>query len=334
MSDASDPIHFSGFHDMTIPSSTRRDFIKTTATLIALVALYSTSVSISQVIADDAIRADTTQKSHLIWTGLAPGETVTALGTPLATRTADIPVITRVEKIRTPSLDVFVPSNPSGTAVIVLPGGGFRVVVPDLEGSEAAVFLNRLGITVFVLNYRTNEVTPTDEPNFLRPLQDAQRAVRWVRANAANWKLKQDHVGVLGFSAGGQVASVLHTASDKAAYEPMDDVDKLSFRPDFTLLIYPWNVLVSGTDNLMSELQFRKELPPAFIVHTSDDQSSAVGAAMIYVGLKKNGVPAELHIYENGGHGYGVRAMPHSNIGSWTDRATDWLIRRGLVPTP
>lgn len=312
----------------------RSHFVRFSKTLIALIVVCSAGASVSQVIADDAIRAATTQKSHLIWTGLAPGETVTMLGTPLAVKGAENPAITRVEKIRTPSLDVFAPSNPNGTAVIILPGGGFRVVVPDLEGSEAAVFLNRLGITVFVLNYRTNEVTPADEPNFLRPLQDAQRAIRWVRANAANWKLKPDHVGVLGFSAGGQVASVLHTASDKAAYEPIDDVDKLSFRPDFTLLIYPWNVLVTGTDNLMTELQFRKELPPAFIVHTSDDHSSAIGAAMIYAGLKKHGVPAELHIYENGGHGYGVRAMPHSNIGSWTDRATDWLVRRGLgMPT-
>ena len=284
----------------------------------------------SRSFSNDSPPADPNQRKHLIWTGLAPSESVTSTGSPLPPHDGDIPSITRVEKIRTPSLEVFAPAHPNGTAVVILPGGGFRVVVPDLEGSEAADFLNRLGITVFVLNYRTNEVKPDSEPNFLRPLQDAQRAVRWVRANANVWKLSPDKIGVLGFSAGGQVASVLHTSSDKAAYESIDQVDTLSFRPDFSLLVYPWNVLVAGTDGLMPELQFTKELPPAFIVHTSDDNSSAVGAAMIYVGLKKQGVPAELHIYENGGHGYGVRTKPNSNIGTWTNRATDWLIQRGI----
>jgi len=278
--------------------------------------------------ADEAVAVVQKQEPLLIWDGLAPGETVVSFGDPLPPRDSDVPTITRVEKVRTPSIDAFVPENPNGTAIVILPGGGFKVVVPDLEGSEAAAWLNRLGITVFVLRYRTNEVTPINESNFLRPLQDSQRAVRWVRFNAKRWKLNPDRVGVLGFSAGGQVASILHTSHEDAAYEPIDDIDKISFRPDFSLLIYPWNVLPQNSESLLPELQFRKGLPPAFIVHTSDDNSSAAGAAMIYIGLKKMGVPAELHIYENGGHGYGVRPRPNSNIGSWTDRATEWLARR------
>ena len=298
--------------------------------IIAVATFTPGAMFVSLSLGQDINQTVLNQKTHLIWPGLAPGESLTATGSPLPTRPADVPVITRVENIRTPTLDLFLPAKPNGSAVVILPGGGFKYVVPDLEGAEAAVFLNRLGIMVFVLNYRTNEVKPDSEPNFLRPLQDSQRAVRWVRANADRWKLNADRIGVLGFSAGGQVASVLHTSSDKAAYESIDQVDTLSFRPDFTLLIYPWNVLVPGTDDLMPELQFTKELPPAFIVHTSDDNSSAVGAAMIYAGLKKQGVPAELHIYENGGHGYGVRSKPNSNIGTWTDRAADWLVQRGL----
>jgi len=297
---------------------------------IAFLAFIPIGMVASLSMGEEVKQIDPNQKIHLIWPGLAPSESVTATGSPLPPRAADVPVITRVEKIRTPTLELFLPANPNGSAVVILPGGGFKYVVPDLEGSEAAVFLNRLGITVFVLNYRTNEVKPDSEPNFLRPLQDSQRAVRWVCANADRWKLNADRIGVLGFSAGGQVASILHTSSDKAAYESIDQVDTSSFRPDFTLLIYPWNVLVPGTDRLMPELQFTKELPPAFIVHTSDDNSSAVGAAMIYAGLKQQGVPAELHIYENGGHGYGVRSKPKSNIGTWTDRATDWLVQRGI----
>jgi acetyl esterase/lipase len=280
--------------------------------------------------AQESRPSSNTQQSILIWPGMAPGETTTSLGEKLPPRDTDVPTITRVEKIRTPSMEVFAPSNPNGTAVIILPGGGFGRVVTDLEGSEAAVWLNRLGITAFVLSYRTSEATAADEPKYLRPLQDTQRAVRWVRANAEKWKLQTGRIGVLGFSAGGQVASVLHTSGNKAAYESKDEVDSHSFRPDFSLLVYPWNVIAPKSDNLMPELQFSKELPPAFIVHTSDDKSSAVGAALIYAGLRKHEVPAELHIYETGGHGYGTRVRPNSMIGTWTDRATEWLVLRGL----
>ena len=292
--------------------------------------LISFAIDDSFAIADESVGSAIKHQQLLIWPAMAPGETTTSLGETLLPRETDVPTITRVEKIRTPSIEAFIPSNPNGTAVIILPGGGFQKVVPDLEGSEAATWLNRLGITAFVLSYRTSEVTPADEPRYLRPLQDAQRAIRWVRSNAEQWKLKTDRIGVLGFSAGGQVASVLHTSGDKAAYEPIDETDSLSFRPDFTLLIYPWNVMAPKSDNLMPELQFSKTLTPAFIVHTSDDKSSAVGAALIYAGLRKHEVPAELHIYENGGHGYGTRTRPNSMIGTWTDRATDWLVLRGL----
>jgi acetyl esterase/lipase len=280
--------------------------------------------------ADEPRASSSNRQAILLWPGMAPGETTTSLGEKLPPRDTDISVVTRVEKIRTPSMDVFAPSKPNGTAIIILPGGGFARVVPDLEGSEAAVWLNRLGITAFVLSYRTSEAIAADEPKYLRPLQDAQRAVRWVRANSEKWNIQQDRVGVLGFSAGGQVASILHTSGSKAAYEPNDAMDSLSFRPDFSLLIYPWNVLAAKSDNLMPELQFSKELPPAFIVHTSDDKSSAVGAALIYAGLRKHEVPAELHIYETGGHGYGTRSRPNSMIGTWTDRASEWLVLRGL----
>jgi len=280
--------------------------------------------------AQDTVANGVSNQPIAIWPDLPPGETVKAFGEQLPARNTDIPTITRVEKIRTPTIDLFLPKVSNGTGVVILPGGGFARVVPDMEGSEAAMRLNQLGITAFVLRYRTSEVTPAEEPKYLRPLQDAQRAVRWVRANAVTWRLKTDRIGVLGFSAGGQVACILHTTGDKAAYEAIDQIDTLSFRPDFSLFIYPWNVWDSKTERLLPELQFSKDLPPAFIVHTSDDKSSALGAAMFYAGLKKFDVPAELHIYENGGHGYGTRARPDSNIGTWPDRADDWLVRRKL----
>lgn len=264
-----------------------------------------------------------------VWPDLAPQETTRGTGEDLPRVAGEDPPITRTINIRRPTLDVFLAEQPNGTAILVLPGGGFGRVVPDLEGSEAAPWLNSLGISVFVLRYRTNEVKPPEEANWLRPLQDGQRALRLLRSRAAEWKINPDRVGVLGFSAGGQVSAVLHTSDNVAAYASLDDIDQRSCRPDFSLLVYPWRVLDNQTGALLPEIKIGDQSPPAFIVHTHDDASSAVGAALIYVGLKQHRVPAELHIYENGGHGYGTRDRAGSVIGTWPDRATDWLILHG-----
>jgi acetyl esterase/lipase len=265
-----------------------------------------------------------------VWPDLAPGETTRETGTTQPNRKGEDPPITRVTNIRRPTLAVFLPEKPNGTAILILPGGGFGKVVPDMEGSEAAPFLNRLGIAVFVLSYRTNETKPADESSWRRPLQDAQRTMRLIRSKAAEWKIQPDRVGVLGFSAGGQVGSILHTAVGKAAYKTIDAIDKESYRPDFSLLIYPWQILDNKTKTLLPEIRLTEKSSPAFLVHTHDDRSSSIGSILFYVGLKQHNVSAELHIYENGGHGYGMRARKASNIGTWPDRATDWLIRRGL----
>lgn len=267
-----------------------------------------------------------------IWPDLAPGETDRSTGTQLPMQAKDHPPITRVEKIRRPSLQVVLPTTePNGAAVLILPGGGFGRVVPDLEGTEAAAWLGTLGVTSFVLNYRTNEVTPRDEPAWRRPLQDAQRAMRWIRANASRWNLDTQRIGLLAFSAGGQVGSILITAK-QPAYQALAEVDKQSFRPDFAMLVYPWNCYDAQQDDLIAPIRVTAETPPSFIVHTDDDRSSSLGAVLLYAGLKRNGIPAELHVYENGGHGYGTRDRPNSNIGSWTDRASDWLARK--LPKP
>ena len=278
-----------------------------------------------------ALSADATAENIFVWPDLAPGETSRSVGDAQPFREGEIPPVTRLIKIRRPSLDVFLPERPTGTAILILPGGGYGKVVPDKEGSEAAPWLNRLGVAVFVLRYRTNEATPPDEPAWCRPLQDAQRSLRLIRANAERWNIKPDRVGVLGFSAGGQVASILHTRGGKADYDEIDESDAPSRKPDFSLLIYPWNVLNARSGELLPEIQLSETSPPAFIVHTHDDRSSSLGSVLIYAGLKRHNIAAELHIYENGGHGYGMRPIKNSNIGTWPDRATDWLVRRGLV---
>ncbi|MCC9657638.1 alpha/beta hydrolase [Rhodopirellula halodulae] len=264
-----------------------------------------------------------------VWPDLAPGEDSRDVGEPLPFRESEKPQVTRLVDIRRPTLDVFPASEPNGTAVVVLPGGGFGKVVPDKEGSELAPFLNRLGISVFVLKYRTNENRESGEPSWKRPAQDTQRALRLIRRQASRWQLDPSRVGLLALSAGGQVGAIVHTA-DQPFYESVDEIDAESIHPDFSMLIYPWKILDSSGKQLLSEINVTESASPAFLVHTHDDASSAVGTALLYIELKNAGVPSELHVYQNGGHGYGLREQKGSVISTWVDRATDWLMIRGL----
>lgn len=267
-----------------------------------------------------------------VWPALAPGETSDNEGTAQPPREGEDPPIIRLVNIRKPTVDILLPpeGKGNGTAVVVLPGGGFGKVVPDKEGYEAAPWLHEMGIAVFSLRYRTNEGKPEDEPLWKRPLQDAQRTIRMIRANAEKWKIDPDRVGILAFSAGGQVGAVLHAADDRAAYDPIDAIDEQPCHTDFAMLIYPWRVMDEKTETLIPGIEFHEQSGPAFIVHTHDDRSSSLGSVLIYADLKRNHVPAELHIYENGGHGYGVRPVPDSNIDTWRARAGDWLRLRRL----
>jgi len=273
-----------------------------------------------------------------LWPGLAPGETTRNAGTELPVRPEENPPVTRVENITSPTLALFPApkEKANGVGVLILPGGGFGKVVPDMEGSEAAQWLNGLGISAYVLSYRTT--TGADpgaaeavkaEP-WKRPLQDSQRAMRHLRQHAAAYGLDPSKIGLLGFSAGGQVAAI-HLTSEVAAYEGIDEVDVVPFRPDFSLLIYPWRVADEATGKLLPQIVPSAKMPPGFLVHTDDDKSSSLGAALIYLGMKANGVSGELHVYQNGGHGYGTRDRPGSVIGTWTNRAGDWLRVRGLT---
>lgn len=287
--------------------------------------LFAMIFSLSPSIADETLN---------VWPDLAPGETSRETGTLLPSKAGEAKPISRVSGVRRPTIDVYpAKNNPSGTAVLILPGGGFTYVVPDLEGSEAAPWLNELGITVFVLRYRTKESALSGEPLWQRPLQDTQRAMRLIRSEAQRWQLQTNRIGILGFSAGGQVGAIAHSKADQSTYPAIDAIDQLTCKPDFSLLIYPWQVLDPKTGELLEQIQITDQSAPAFIVHTHDDASSSVGAAKLYIELKQHKVPAELHVYQNGGHGYGVRERPDSVISSWPDRATDWLkIRKLLDP--
>jgi len=266
-------------------------------------------------------------RSIPIWPDNAPGETTKDSGTELPKRDADNPPITRVEKITYPTMDYFPATHPNGTTVLILPGGGFRYVVTDLEGSEAAVGLNKLGIGVFVLRYRTS-LTPEDA--WKRPLQDSQRAIRWIRSHASEYGIDSSKVGLLGFSAGGQIAAI-HLTQESAAYPSADSIDTQSYRPDFGVLVYPWRIYDAGSGGLVGSIRVSKDTPATLIVHTHDDASSSLGAVYMYAELKKKDVSSELHVYQNGGHGYGVRSRPNSMIGTWQNRMHEWLQLRGYA---
>lgn len=264
-----------------------------------------------------------------VWPQFAPDETTRQLGEKLPPRAGEMPPITRVVNVTRPTMTVHTATQPTGTGVVILPGGGFSRVVPDLEGTEAADWLNRHGVTAFVLSYRTT--ADSQVAGWVKPLQDAQRALSLIRSRSEEWRIRKDRLGLVGFSAGGQVAARLLTAGDKRSYERLDVVDDVSCRPDFSVLIYPWNMYDAKTDGLIAGVEVPKNCPPTFLVHTDDDRSSSLGAVLFYAGLKKHGIPAELHVYGNGGHGYGLRPVAKSQISSWSDHAAHWLGTRGYL---
>lgn len=264
-----------------------------------------------------------------VWPALAPGETTRLVGEKLPAREGENPPITRVVNITRPTMTVHKAAQSNGAAAIILPGGGFGKVVPDLEGTEAADWLNRHGVTAFVLSYRTT--ADNKSPGWIKPLEDAQRAMALIRTQADHWGIRKDRLGIVGFSAGGQVAARLLTAGEGKAYDPIDTVDQTSHRPDFAILVYPWNMYDPKQDALVEGIQVSKICPPTFIVHTHDDRSSSLGAVLFYAGLKKHDIPAELHVYGNGGHGYGLRPVKDSEISTWPSHAGHWLGRQGFL---
>ena len=161
---------------------------------------------------------------------------------------------------------------------------------------------------------------------------DAQRALSLTRSKAADWGIDPKRVGILGFSAGGHLAAWASTNFEKPSYEPVDDADKTSRRPDFAVLIYPGGVLKRGTDQLAPEIRVSSETPPMFLAHAGDDPVTPEGSVALYLALKRAGVPAELHIYSKGGHGFGMRPSPNPSS-TWTQRCEDWLQAQNILKT-
>lgn len=241
--------------------------------------------------------------------------------------------VMRVEGVTDPTLLVFpAPKDKAcGTAVIICPGGGFSKVVPDLEGSEIAENLNALGVTAFVLKYRTSPAKAADPQ--LGPVMDAQRSMSLVRARAAEFGLKTDRIGMLGVSAGGQVAVIATSNHAKRLYEGKIDADKISCRPDFLALVYPWKIQDSGdATKLRADIRVDATMPPVFIAHAMDDPGAKVeGSLLLLLQLKENKIPAEAHLYAKGGHGFGLRPAAVPCPTDWPQRFAQWLEVSGLL---
>lgn len=256
--------------------------------------------------------------------------------------------ITRCNNVVTPDLTVFLPApeKANGAAVMICPGGGYGTLAFDHEGNAIAKWLNDNGIAGIILKYRL----PSDQimkDKSVGPLQDAQEAMRVIRRHAPEWKIDPEKVGVIGFSAGGHLASTISTHYAENVYDVKDNT---SARPDFSLLIYPvisMDTLIThrgSRNNLLglkpgddlvkrfsNELQITAGTPPAFLVHSSDDNAVPVmNSINYYKGLQKNKIPAELHIFQKGGHGYGL-APNGGTESAWSGLCLKWLMQMGFL---
>lgn len=248
-------------------------------------------------------------------------------------------IMVNTSKVSVPTLMIFKPKNPNGTVIIICPGGGYSHLAMNKEGYKVAEWLNTLGITALVLKYRLpSDLIMTDKS--IGPLQDAQEAMRYVRRNAKNWQINPDKVGIMGFSAGGHLASTLATHYNEIVYKSASNE---SAKPNFCMLIYPVIEMEGQFSHTYSKInligakptkelenkfsnqkQVNSDTPITFLVHASDDKTVLVENSIdYYLALKNNKVSAEMHIYEMGGHGFGLGKISTSKF--WTKDAENWL---------
>ncbi|MDR3110449.1 MAG: alpha/beta hydrolase [Planctomycetaceae bacterium] len=270
-----------------------------------------------------------------LWSGTAPGDKDGAVGAETADVGKEKLPIIRVGNVTVPSLSVYqpAPDKATGACVVIFPGGGYNILAYNHEGTEVAHWLNSIGVTAVVVKYRVPRRAGL--PKHLAPLQDSQRAIRLVRQNAEAWKIDTKKIGVLGFSAGAHLTLLAATNYDEKVYEPVDDADKLSAKPNFAVPIYLAYALGEGADKkridvpLEDNIKITKETPPMFLSICDDDGVGSMGSVQLYMKLHEIGVPCELHVFVKGGHGYGMRdGIPAAG---WNRLCEDWLKQIGVV---
>ncbi len=277
-----------------------------------------------------------------VWPGKVPDETEAIgqervrLSPKLDRKQVEVTEPTRlITAVSRPTITIHRPNKEKNTrtAVLICPGGGYWDLYWQLEGEEVAAWLNSIGVTGVILKYRVPRRAdePKGEPA-RRPLQDAQRAVSLIRSKSAEWEIDPQRIGMVGFSAGGHLAIAAATSFEKRTYAPVDDIDKISCRPDFAIPVYSGYLKAKDKDEIAPGLSIPTNTPPVFLVHGSDDIiSPPEHSVLMYLALKKTGVSAELHVYANTTHDFGVRTndRPYS---TWTASCAHWMRDQGFLP--
>jgi acetyl esterase/lipase len=261
-------------------------------------------------------------------TNLPPeGDTTTAKDRVVASR-----AVIRIGNVSAPTLTLYTPTGEStGATVVVFTGGGYRILAIDLEGTEVCDWLNSAGIACVLLKYRVPDTGPY--PKSAAALQDAQRALGIVRSRAAEWHIDPKRIGVLGFSAGAHLAAGLSTHFDKRVYDPIDAADQVSCRPDFAVIIYPGYLAIAEQNFAANaDIHPTEQTPPSFIVQAEDDPVHVENATVYFLALKNAKVPAEMHLYAQGGHGYGLRGTDLP-VTYWPQLVETWLRTIRILPT-
>lgn len=246
---------------------------------------------------------------------------------------------TSIENVSRPTMTVYPPKGKNtGAAVVVFPGGGYEVLAIDLEGTEACDWLTSKGITCVLLKYRVPAPRSAPDwgayPQSPIALEDAQRTVGLVRFHAAEWHIDPSKIGVLGFSAGGHLVAAMSVHFSQRLYPPVDEADKVSCRPDFAIALYPGH-LGRGKDGLTLNPDIRahitRQTPPTFLLQNEDDDVDRVEDSLsYYIGLKRAGVPVEMHLYAHGGHAFGLRRTKFPAT-AWPHLVETWLQTIGVI---
>ena len=275
-------------------------------------------------------------KPMRLWAGKAPGELLPLPPEADTTKPSDQLIagrrVVRLGNVSVPMLTVYSPAKAknTGTAVLVFPGGGYHILAMDLEGTEVCEWLQKIGVTGVLVKYRVpgrKGLAP-----YVAALQDAQRAIGLVRAHAAEWGIDPQKVGALGFSAGAHLSAALSNNFEKRTYPVVDEADKENCRPDFAVLLYPGGLRDRDTgDKLAAVVTPTPKTPPTFLLQTEDDPVHVENSKLYYKALKAVKVPAEMHLYPKGGHGYGLRRT-ELEVTHWPGLVETWL--RGLSMLP
>ena len=270
-----------------------------------------------------------------LWPGAAPGEKGDLPPEADTTKANEGLVagrrVMRIGNVSKPSMTIFkaAPEKDTGATVLIFPGGAYHILAWDLEGTEVSEWLNKNGVNAIVVKYRVPERQGLEKHT--AALQDAQRAVGLVRANAKEWGLDPDRIGILGFSAGGHLSAALAAHVNERTYPKVDTADDVSCAPNFMLLIYPAYLSIKEEgDKINPSVAVTPQHPKTFVVIAQNDGVRPQNAIAYYLELTKNKIPAELHVYATGGHGYGLRDTKEL-VSTWPDRALDWLRVNHLI---